>query len=351
MSSAEYSDGLAAAGRAAMSAGSAHTTIVAERMTTPGGSADPRPASFPRASHPKLDNALERLHAADLAEPCAAPAPPELRKAIDEFNDGEFFEQHETLETLWRATPGEVRHLYEGILQVGVGFHHLFVNHNFRGAAVKLDHGIRLLGALPAACHGVDVGRLCREAGEARALLVQLGPDRIADFDRSRVPRVHFVNVDEGSTPPSAALKPPRASAPAGATPRDLGRSRVTATVRLLIALWLIGSGLWTLADPQRAADLRGGAPVAALLPMAGISFALGIFLLTGFMSRVAGLFLAWLSLWELANVAVSPLPVLFTAVGAYFVLRGGGTWAMDVYVQKMQDRVRRREAAERALS
>jgi predicted metal-dependent hydrolase len=146
----------------------------------------------PRATHPKLGRALERLHEADLAPECAQPAPPELRKAVHEFNAGEFFEQHETLELLWRATPGEIRHLYEGILQVGVGMHHLLANHNYHGAAVKLDHGIRLLEAFPAVCHGVDVARLRRDAGAARAHLVDLGPARLADFDRRLIPRVHL---------------------------------------------------------------------------------------------------------------------------------------------------------------
>jgi len=144
--------------------------------------------------HPKLVAALERLSSADLAMACDAPAPPELVQAIHEFNAGAFFDQHETLEVLWRATPEEIRHLYEGILQVGVGLHHLFNKHNFRGAAVKLDHGIRLLEAFPEVCHGVDIGRLRRDAVAARAHLVELGPERIAEFDRAWIPRVHFAN-------------------------------------------------------------------------------------------------------------------------------------------------------------
>jgi hypothetical protein len=143
----------------------------------------------PRSTHPKLVRALERLGASDLAGVCAEPAPPELVKAIHEFNAGEFFEQHETLELLWRATPGEIRHLYEGILQVGVGMHHLLVNHNFHGAAVKLDHGIRLLEAFPDVCHGVDVDRLRRDAAAARESLISSGLD---GFDRSTTPRVHL---------------------------------------------------------------------------------------------------------------------------------------------------------------
>jgi uncharacterized protein len=146
----------------------------------------------PRSRHPKLTRALERLDGLDLSAVCAEPAPPELRKAIHEFNQGEFFEQHETLELLWRATEGEIRHLYEGILQVGVGMHHLLKNRNFHGAAVKLDHGIRLLSAFPSICHGVDVARLRRDAEAARSHLIELGPQRMGDFDVQRVPRVHF---------------------------------------------------------------------------------------------------------------------------------------------------------------
>ena len=166
--------------------------------TAPGPAGGRRSAST-RARHPKLRQALELLDAADLRDACQSPAPPELLKAIQEFNAGEFFEQHETIELLWRATSGEVRHLYEGILQVGVGMHHLLVNRNFHGAAVKLDHGIRLLAAFPDVCHGVDVARLRRDARRARLHLLRLGPERIEQFDRQRVPRVHFAEKPTGA--------------------------------------------------------------------------------------------------------------------------------------------------------
>ncbi len=146
------------------------------------------------AQHPKLTAALERLGLADLVSACAAPAPPELVKGIHEFNAGEFFEQHETLELLWRATPDEIRHLYEGILQIGVGMHHWLKNRNFWGAAVKLDHGIRLLEAFPAVCHGVDVARLRRDASAARGHLLELGPGGLDRVDPTRIPKVHFVD-------------------------------------------------------------------------------------------------------------------------------------------------------------
>src|SRR4051794_4389861 len=148
--------------------------------------------SDPRATHPKLARALARLADADLPGACAEATPAALEQAIAEFNAGEFFEQHETLELLWRATPGEIRHLYEGILQVGVGMHHLLRNHNFHGAAVKLDHGIRLLEAFPDVCHGVDVERLRQDARAAREYLLELGPTGIGRFEPTRAPKVHL---------------------------------------------------------------------------------------------------------------------------------------------------------------
>lgn len=147
----------------------------------------------PRARHPKLAAARARLIAAPPIADCVAPPPPALLRAIEQFNANEFFDQHESLERLWLDTPGTIRHAYEGILQIGVGLYHLLERRNFHGAAVKLDHGIRLLDACPPVCHGLDLARLRGDARSARRHLLRLGPDRLAAFNRARVPKVHFV--------------------------------------------------------------------------------------------------------------------------------------------------------------
>ena len=56
---------------------------------------------------------------------CSESPPPRLRRGIEQFNRGEFYEQHETLEEEWLAERDPVRYLYQGILQIGVGFEHL----------------------------------------------------------------------------------------------------------------------------------------------------------------------------------------------------------------------------------
>ena len=121
--------------------------------------------------------------------------------------------------------------------------------------------------------------------------------------------------------------------------------SRATGTVRLLLAVWLMFTAVRTLSSDPQQAVAEQGQPLPVLLPLAGLSFALGVFLLTGFMSRVAGLILVCLGVWEWINLTPGVMPVVLALIGLYLMLRGGGAWAMDIYVQKVQERARRKEA------
>ena len=72
-----------------------------------------------------------------------------LRRGIELFNAGEFFEAHEVLEDAWRecawGTPRR-RHL-QGLVQLAVAFHHESRG-NLIGARSVLERGIRnLMGA------------------------------------------------------------------------------------------------------------------------------------------------------------------------------------------------------------
>jgi predicted metal-dependent hydrolase len=123
---------------------------------------------------------------------CDEPAPPELIHGIEEFNAGEFFEQHETLELLWRDTRAPIRGLYHGILQVGVGFHH-WRNGNFHGAATLLEEGVERLGAFAPRCQGVDVNALIADATAARERLIALGAEGMRSVDVMLIaPRIRF---------------------------------------------------------------------------------------------------------------------------------------------------------------
>jgi hypothetical protein len=135
--------------------------------------------------------------------PCSEPPPALLLEGVAQFNRGEYFEQHETLETLWRAERREVRRLYQGILQIGVAFHHL-QRRNHHGTVCMLSRGSMYLRRFPAICQGVNVGALLDAADRALREVERLGPERLQDFDWRLAPRVELV-PDGGDAPSGAA--------------------------------------------------------------------------------------------------------------------------------------------------
>jgi uncharacterized protein len=113
-------------------------------------------------------------------------------RGIEEFNRGEFFECHEYLEEAWMQEPRRVRFLYQGILQVGVGFYHLR-NGNWRGATGVLRSGIERLREFEPETLGIDVSRLVGESERCLEDIEALGRERVGAFDLSRVPKVEWV--------------------------------------------------------------------------------------------------------------------------------------------------------------
>lgn len=131
----------------------------------------------------------------ELAEACAQPLPALARKAIEQFNRGEYWEQHETFERLWRETPGAVRQLYQGILQVGVAYYQI-QRRNYIGARKMFQRAWQYLVALPAVCQGVDVAQLRADAQAAFAELERLGPERIHEFDPALLKPIQLIAED-----------------------------------------------------------------------------------------------------------------------------------------------------------
>lgn len=127
---------------------------------------------------------------------CADDPPAGLLEGIDLFNRGEFFECHEVLEDIWRAEPDPVRALYQGILQIGVGFYHLS-RENWRGAVNLLTAGIEKVRRFTPRCMGVETAALADEAQRCLDHLRAGGRERIAEFDWSLVPQVVVVSNAE----------------------------------------------------------------------------------------------------------------------------------------------------------
>jgi uncharacterized protein len=112
---------------------------------------------------------------------CEAEAPEELLRAIEEFNRGDWFECHETLEELWIGAKGELRDFYQGVLQLAVAQHH-WRNGNFKGALILLRGGVDLLSRVAPVCQGVDVAALSGAAVTLTGELSALGEGRMEEL-------------------------------------------------------------------------------------------------------------------------------------------------------------------------
>lgn len=144
--------------------------------------ADGLPEIIDRATRPITD------------DPCREPLPDGARRAVDEFNAGEYFEQHETLELVWRAETRPVRDLYRGILQIGLAFLQI-ERGNARGAIKMFERAFRWLEPFRPACQGVDVDRLVQEARTVYDQVKLLGTAHSGEFDRSTLPRIHLMSA------------------------------------------------------------------------------------------------------------------------------------------------------------
>jgi CheY-like chemotaxis protein len=121
--------------------------------------------------------------------PCDEAPPPGLLRGVEQFNEREFFECHETIEEAWMEETRPVRLLYQGILQVGVALYHVQQG-NWRGAVKVLQRAMPKLAHFEPACMGIDVSRLLADAQRVREHLVQLGPERIGEFDPALFPTI-----------------------------------------------------------------------------------------------------------------------------------------------------------------
>ena len=119
---------------------------------------------------------------------------PILLAGIGQFNDGYFFEAHETLEELWLQCRPPVRTFLQGIIQVAAAYVHL-MRHEYPGTIRLLDAALLKFADCSDGYMGVDLARLVTETQRARDELAGLGPERFEEWDRGRIPQIHLVGA------------------------------------------------------------------------------------------------------------------------------------------------------------
>ncbi len=80
----------------------------------------------------------------------------DFRRGVALFNAGLYFECHEMLEGVWKATAGPDKSLYHGIVQIAAAFYH-YEKRNRHGARTLLAKGLQKLAGYPDRHLGVDL--------------------------------------------------------------------------------------------------------------------------------------------------------------------------------------------------
>ncbi len=113
---------------------------------------------------------------------CKKDPPKEFLHAIEQFNKEELYECHETLEDLWRNEKGEIRKLFKGILQIGVGVYHARKS-NLKGALRLISSGMELMKPFTPSCFGIDVSLFLQATEQMKDELEKMGPGEFLSPD------------------------------------------------------------------------------------------------------------------------------------------------------------------------
>lgn len=114
--------------------------------------------------------------------------PPEFWQGVEEFNQGEFYACHDTLEALWMEAADPPKSLYQGILQIAVACYHLG-NQNWRGAVLLLGEGLHRLQRYPCVYAGMELEPFREQTHQLLQALQQAGPAEFSQWlgDRPEV--------------------------------------------------------------------------------------------------------------------------------------------------------------------
>jgi uncharacterized protein len=138
-----------------------------------------------------IETLARRIDRDELKERCEEELSPEARRGIEEFNRGEYFEAHESLEAAWMADESNARELYRAVLQVAVAYYQI-LRGNYKGAIKMFLRNRQWIDPLPDNCRGIDVAQLREDSRQVHATLIELGPDRMMELNISILRPVRY---------------------------------------------------------------------------------------------------------------------------------------------------------------
>ncbi len=105
-----------------------------------------------------------------------------LTLAIQQFNAGEYYACHDTLEALWMEALDPERTFYQGLLQTAVAYYHLS-GHNWRGCVILLGESIAKLHHYCPVYANLNIEQLVKANQKLLTQLQKIGADGLSDFN------------------------------------------------------------------------------------------------------------------------------------------------------------------------
>jgi uncharacterized protein len=93
-----------------------------------------------------------------------------LRLGLRQIAEGEYFEAHETLEDVWRASDPEEKDFFQGLVHVAVAWYQAGRG-NRVGCERQLEKAARRLGPFAPEHRGVDVSAFLRSVKRAQRVV------------------------------------------------------------------------------------------------------------------------------------------------------------------------------------
>jgi len=122
--------------------------------------------------------------------------PEEFWLGVEQFNAGQFYACHDTLEALWIEATEPEKTLYQGILQVAVGLYHL-ENGNLRGAMILLGEGTNRLRRFPDDNnYGINLRQLLIDSVNFLRAIQQGKPEEVSTMTLPKIVRLNPLDTD-----------------------------------------------------------------------------------------------------------------------------------------------------------
>ncbi len=114
-----------------------------------------------------------------------------LKKAIEQFNQKEFYACHDLLEAMWMDAYFPEKTFYQGLLQIAVGLYHLG-DRNWNGSKILLGEGISRLRDFQPEYMEVNVTKLVRDSSDLLKTLQKSGKEELESLTL-KLPEIDWI--------------------------------------------------------------------------------------------------------------------------------------------------------------